>query len=695
MWGPFWEKAEAFGADVGQVVLLFASLLRQEYAPGLVCVGLVVALAFVGVRYYIKTRNILKAIKTFAEIVERAPDAEAFQRSYIDLSSKLHALEKPDLNTPASRLGTAWREYAETLEESSANERIYNSVRPSSYFNREDLGIEDGFWRHVPALFVSVGLFLTFLGLVAALDTASETLQSATGGSEVGTTGALTDLLSVASAKFIMSLTGLLCSILFTVELRGRTGKIDDRLLRLCNAIEKRVLFRTPESLLAMMLIQQERQTEQMKGLLPELVAQLGRPLQNAAEQQSERLASMENSLTLGLQTLNEGVPTAIQNSMQPIMERLEQNLGSTTKDIADGLSGQLTAGMRDSLEEMGRTMGKVSQSLSVMAERMDSSSNNMAGQVDAAVAALAAQIGELSTQMAASSGEAAQVLNNGTERLLSRMDAALAAIQQNTVRGGETLERAAQALHEAAAEIAAAIQKAGEAAAGEADRAVRGAGEQATRAMGEGLTGLVEGLAKAMHEVEGQTGRFAEAFRGDLLTPLEELQGGLNRWREAIQGATAQSQRHADAVSNSAGAIELANGEISKTTEGLARATGPMAEAAGRIEASNRELVRMIEAAANAMELALQGVQEPQRAMHQAINSLETAVDDFSNIVNRYQDIDSALGRAFEEIRDQVGQSVQEIGSFAETLNTQTAEALTTLRAVVEQIEPYRGPNR
>ncbi|PJK28316.1 hypothetical protein CVT23_18270 [Minwuia thermotolerans] len=538
-------------------------------------------------------------------------------------------------------------------------------------------------------------MFLTFLGLVAALDTASETLRSATDGSEAGTTGALTDLLSVASAKFIMSLTGLLCSILFTVELRGRTGKIDDRLLRLCNSIEKRVLFRTPESLLAMMLTQQERQTEQLKGLLPELVAQLGRPLQTAAEQQTERLASMENSLTVGLQTLNEGVPTAIQNSMQPIMERLEQNLGSTTKDIADGLSGQLTAGMRDSLEEMGRTMDKVGQSLSVMTERMDNSSNTMAGQVDAAVAALAQQIGELRSQMAASTEGATQVLNDGTERLLSRMDTALQAIQQNTERGGETLERSAQTLQGAASEIAETIRQAGAASADEADKTVRQAGESATAAMGEGLAGLVDGLTKAMSDIEGQTGRFAEAFRGDLLTPIEELQVGLNRWREAIQGATTQSQRHADAVSNSAGAIELANAEISKTTEDLARATSPMAEAAGRIEASNRELVRMIEAAANAMELAVQGVQEPQRAMHQAIDSLETAVDDFSNIVNRYQDIDSALGRAFEEIRNQVQQSVQEIGSFAETLNTQTAEALTTLRAVVEQIEPYRGPNR
>ena len=88
---------------------------------------------------------------------------------------------------------------------------LRNSVRPSAFFNIEDLGFSAGFWRYVPSLFVSVGLLLTFMGLVSALELIVPARGEVIGSDQLGT------LLTVASAKFIMSLTGLLCSILFTL----------------------------------------------------------------------------------------------------------------------------------------------------------------------------------------------------------------------------------------------------------------------------------------------------------------------------------------------------------------------------------------------------------------------------------------------------------------------------------------------
>jgi len=56
-------------------------------------------------------------------------------------------------------------------------------------------------WRVVPGLFVSIGLPLTFLGLISALN------QMGMTGND---TNAMRDLMTIASAKFIMSLAGLL-----------------------------------------------------------------------------------------------------------------------------------------------------------------------------------------------------------------------------------------------------------------------------------------------------------------------------------------------------------------------------------------------------------------------------------------------------------------------------------------------------
>ena len=103
-------------------------------------------------------------------------------------------------------LGVAWGEYHETMvhPEPGSDDVVRNSLRPNAFFDAEDLGFDGGWWRILPGLFVSVGLLLTFLGLIAAL--------TAIGGAEI-TDDSLRELLNAASAKFIMSLTGLACSI--------------------------------------------------------------------------------------------------------------------------------------------------------------------------------------------------------------------------------------------------------------------------------------------------------------------------------------------------------------------------------------------------------------------------------------------------------------------------------------------------
>jgi hypothetical protein len=62
-------------------------------------------------------------------------------------------------------------EYRETLvaHDEDGVVTLRNSVRPSVFFNPEDLHFGPGGWRTIPGLFVSIGLFLTFLGLIAAL----------------------------------------------------------------------------------------------------------------------------------------------------------------------------------------------------------------------------------------------------------------------------------------------------------------------------------------------------------------------------------------------------------------------------------------------------------------------------------------------------------------------------------------------
>ena len=691
------DVADSGGSGVVKGVLAVADLLRENAAPGYMCIFLVLLLGVFGTIYAHRIRQTLTAVKTATGIVQSAADSATFQRDYVGLSAMLGALSSAEGRT--RKLGFAWREFAETLEEEPAIGTVHNSVRPSTYFNREDLGMEDGFWRHLPALFVSLGLFLTFLGLVDALNTASETLQEASGGPAGGVTNALTELLKVASAKFIMSLTGLLCSILFTIELRIGTAMVDSRLLDLCEAIEARVRFRTAEGLLSELVQRTTEQTQQLKALGPELVAQLGRPLQEAADRQSTQLETIDTNLAKGLErlgdTIGEGLPAAIEKSLQPILARLESDRQTGTQQIADDLSGRLTAGMKDALDQMGNSLQQVGQTLTGLTDRMDQSAGSMSGQINAAVTALADQIRTLSHTMSESTGDATRVLNEGADRLLSRMEESLQGIRDNTAKGGEALENAATTMNEAAQSLAANIETQGREAGESARTAIRATAETATKEMSASLGNVVDALQSGMPALLTQADRFAKAFQGDLVGPLTELRASLGQLRKEIESGTAQSARHANAVANSAASIEMANTQVSSAAQALSGAATPMAGAAGRIEESNREVRRVVEGSVEALDTMLNSIRAPQEAVLNAVQALADAVDQFSGIVGRYEDIDRSLGSAFEKIRTGVQSSVSEMTEFSERLNHEYGQALTTLRAVVQQIEPYRGPTR
>lgn len=182
---------------------------------------------------------------------------------------------------PRSRLATAWREFRETTIASERNEdALANTERPVTFFNREELGVDGGVWRYIPTFFVSIGLLLTFLGLVAALHQTGQILDKAPAGGETTTEG-LKTLLNIAGAKFIMSLTGLFCSIVFTMTLRYSGKRTDKTLHGLCADIEDGCVFLSEQRVMRQMLEQAREQTSQLQSFSTELVAQIAKPLQD------------------------------------------------------------------------------------------------------------------------------------------------------------------------------------------------------------------------------------------------------------------------------------------------------------------------------------------------------------------------------------------------------------------------------
>ena len=364
------------GKSVVDFILSLARLLTREDMPGWVSLGLVVVLVALSLWYvFVVTWRFVGAVRSVRMILRIEADGKFTRDRLVDIDRAFGQARAR--GAFYRRLVTAWQEFNETaLPPASDSGVLRNTVRPLVFFNREDLSLEAGMWRQVPALFVSVGLLLTFLGLVAALDQTGQVLRAGTADTSATLRG-LTTLLNVASAKFIMSLTGLACSIVFTVVLRFSTKGKDDALHDLCRDIERGCDFMSEQIVLRDLLAQSEEQTVQLQAFSTELVAQIAQPLK-------------------------EDLPNAIRNSiseaMQPVIDNISSGTNQGIESLVGSVSGQLVEGVEGSVREMKDLMETVSTRLDEAAGRLDRSSETMSGNVDEAVGSLVARVERLSS---------------------------------------------------------------------------------------------------------------------------------------------------------------------------------------------------------------------------------------------------------------------------------------------------------
>jgi hypothetical protein len=106
---------------------------------------------------------------------------------------------------------------------------VRNTVRPQSFINLTDargelFGLK--MMGSIPGYFVGLGLLLTFIGLVLALDKAA---GSTAAGSAEAMTESLNELLAAATFKFSTSIAGLGASLALALIFRTYRTHSGDR----------------------------------------------------------------------------------------------------------------------------------------------------------------------------------------------------------------------------------------------------------------------------------------------------------------------------------------------------------------------------------------------------------------------------------------------------------------------------------
>lgn len=663
------------GVLVRNGILYFASILKNDAAPGYVTIFLVVALCITVVRWRKLVKRRLTALRSIHSIIAKSPEDE-FSLHVTNIDAAI-----ADLNVTEEQqnVAEAWKEYREThiVDDQDGTLVVRNAVRPSQFFNLDDLHFTQGFWRIVPGLFVTIGLSLTFLGLISALNSMSTSLDD-------GGSAALEGLLTIASAKFIMSLTGLFCSIVFTIGLRSGTSQLEKRVHSLNSLIEKRLTFISLEDLSIRQLKATIESREHFRKLGLEMVAEIGRPLR---------------------EDLPRAISESISSAITPVIEQVSRLSNDGVGEMVQSLSSRFSEDVGRALTQASERISLAGDQIKLLAERMDQSSGKMGNEMESAIGRLGLAVETLREGMSQTAETATSAFNQGAENLLATMNSTLQGIKDNTGDGARAMGEAAADMKAAALGIRTELETAAKQGAEAAQARMSESASQASDAIGQAATHILSAFGNTAGEITKATETMTQNASSQLLSPLSTIAEKLEDVMGMLDETSTALRRASEGIKEGAIASENASGSFRSSAQSLTDAADPIRSMMERIEVSTRQLRESSENSLSAIATAaktnaeqsamtLSAAQETlggqQRAVESTLTNLQSLITALRGQGERLDSIDEKLGKAFDSYQEQVATSVETLFDHVKTMQSALMPALDTMQSIVDQAENF-----
>lgn len=404
----------AIGRGMSDFIVGLSDVLTGDVAPGLLSIAILLALGAVVILFGFDVWRNLRALNWLDEQILAASDRPAFARRVDGIAASIK--EKRESETGYRYVAAAWIEFQDTfVPQGEGEERIFrNSVRPSSFFNLEDLHCGPRFYRYLPGIFVSVGLLLTFFGLVAALHSLEVNLGSAETTDDMRV--ALERLLGVVSAKFIMSLTGLFSSIFFTLVLRLSIASLERKLHRICASLEERLKFVSLEDLAMEQLAVAKRNEESFREIGMELVERVG-----------EQLRQEMTPLIKGIEGIGTAGVKGVKDMVENLSELFSKQVGTALVHAGDQL--------KDAGEKVSSTASSVNEGTKETLQLLNQFSSEGTMALQEAVKNIRESADAIS-QTAKNLAEAATPIHGS----VAEIEASVVKLSENTERASEAL---------------------------------------------------------------------------------------------------------------------------------------------------------------------------------------------------------------------------------------------------------------
>lgn len=698
-------SATTIGHFIETYILSAAALLKIDGMPGIIALVLVFALVVFGLAFWRQMNLRRKVVAEIKEMVLKYEDIPAFSAGFEDF--------RGDVKSKAQRLknwlavSDALDEYQETLvrEDNNGTVTIRNAVRPSSFLNIDDLGFGPGSFRILPSIFVSLGLFFTFLGLVGALDGLG-TDMAAGGSSQTAVIG----LMKIASAKFVTSLTGLGCSIIFSVLMRKQVVLLDKDVHKLCLSIERRISFVSLEDIGFRQLKAMEESRDQFRTVGMEMVADLGRKLDATAQDQREHFHRFGQELVTSLgEDLNRELPRAIGDTIrdqtQPLFDKIGNIGASGMGEIVGGLSDQITGSVQSALSEASDALVSASDRISDMSDRMDASTGKMGHGMETALEQMASAIADLQSEITASGRAASDAMNEGAEKLLSVMNSTLEGIRDNTKEGADAMSLAAAEMRKSAEGFKETL----ESAAKDGSAAVQGrmdeTSERASEAIASAGSDMIEKFGETSQKIADLGEQLGSTVTNELTGKIEGIGSHLSDVASHIARGAGEMQNVSAGLQHGAESIQSAASRFDGASEQLVSATNPIRSSHERIEVSVKQLANSTEAAATTVTAASERIAssaaetldaarvalgQEREGIVASLEATKVALEELKEQSATLEDVDEKLGKALQHYASTFQASLGSAEEHIRSMQKILEPGIDTLRSVVEQAESF-----
>lgn len=567
---------------------------------------------------------------------DRDPDAErrAFAENYIEVSGAMGTEQEG-----AHNLVQAWREFQESMVDESASP-VRNTNRPSAFFNRAAPKLT--VLHFSSNIFVGVGLILTFLGLIVALNTAAQNMGEDITAAKLS----LEHLLTVAGAKFFTSVAGLGASIWlrFTEYNLSKNIRRDTDLI--CELLERGLLYVSPQRLAVEQLDVLREQRDQLKFFNTDVALQLS---DRIGAQFTQAIAPVAASLT----ELNDNMTSVTQGIGAGAREAIEKVSGEQLRGLSETL-GEL----RGKLDAIGQTVGNSGADAANQIRLAGEDFSKAASDIREAFDRLAGQVDGMGTRITEQS-DAAQAAQ---QKALADI---LAGIEHAQARSNTMLTTMLTTLQTAGSEAAGSIQQ------------------------------EVEKTLKSGVEASGETFRKAiEASSGELRDTTKNLSDAVGEAAQQVERASVgfsqsseKAAQTAEAMRNVTDSARTVATSMSDAAQGFASAAGPVAEAARSVSQAAGRVADTVEADRAAAMAALTEMRSLADSIRSTQQSAETAWSDYRA---RFDGVDQALSKATEKLAETLGDSLTQFRKFAQETDREMAAAVSRLSNTLTQIEEY-----